>query len=226
MESSTIRRKAGSSYTRSSYHCMRCHQTFESRSNDALACVMLTPYPFHGPHTMDAKQVDYTKFDICDSYACGTVLHSFTFHLKMIQEEKECQKIEEQLKKKDEDYVQDLEDQLELLQILKLTRASMSPQAQKQNLNEKWERTIDYQYYKVMAKMIRKHQADIELEEFTNEMMKKPDDEDMLLPSQSMKQPAAKGTKPLSKPTKKLRSPLQLFQSPKKKTETTKKASV
>jgi hypothetical protein len=190
-----------------SFHCMRCHKSFDPRSNHSLACVMMKPYPFHGPHTIDAKTVDYTKFDICDSESCGMVLHSFTFHLKLIQEEKECMNIEQELNKKDQLYQQELEDQLELLQILKQTRAGMALQ-QKQKLNAKWERTIDYQYYNVMSKLINKHQEDIKLEHWTKKMM---EEEDKLLKTKK-----SMGTQQVktSSSTKrgKLRSPIKQFQ--------------
>jgi hypothetical protein len=195
-----------------SFHCMRCHKSFDPRSNHSLACVMMRPYPFHGPHTIDAKQVDYTKFDICDCESCGMVLHSFTFHLKLIQEEKECMNIEQKLNKKDQLYQQDLEDQLELLQILKQTRAGMALQ-QKQKLNDKWERTIDYQYYKVMSKLVNKHQEDIELEHWTKKMMEtsSPEEVDKLLKTKKSMGTQQVKTSSSTK-RKKLRSPIKLIQ--------------
>eukprot|EP00980_Cylindrotheca_fusiformis_P026579 scaffold16490_cov113-Cylindrotheca_fusiformis.AAC.7 len=157
-------------------HCMRCHKSFteSNNNNDELACVMILPYPYQGPHTIDARQVDYTKFDICDLYSCGTVLHSFTLHLKLMQEERECYQLEEQLKQEQEQIQHDLEDQLELLQILKLQRNKMTTTTtQRERLkNSKWERTIDYQYYKIMGKLINQQKDNIELEEFTKNIMK------------------------------------------------------
>ncbi|KAL3928655.1 MAG: hypothetical protein SGBAC_012555 [Bacillariaceae sp.] len=106
-------------------HCMRCHKSFDPnddyKKNPSTACVLLTPYPFLGPHTTNAKIVDYSKFDICDPIKCKSrVLHSFTFHLRLIQEEKICRTIERQMDHQDWKERKRLEDQLEFLQKLKM----------------------------------------------------------------------------------------------------------
>jgi hypothetical protein len=137
---------------------MRCHQEFDPNNNSEDACIVKS---FKGSHTDSAYDVDYSKFDICDSETCGNVLHSFTFHLKMIQDLKQCTVIDNYLTTKENEYQEDLEAQLEILQILKLARDDMTP-AQRDSLDSRWEDRVDYHYAKIRNQMIQDCQQDIE----------------------------------------------------------------
>ncbi|CAJ1955549.1 unnamed protein product [Cylindrotheca closterium] len=152
-------------------HCMRCHKSFDPAKpseNSSTACVMLSPCPFMGHHTTNAKEVDYNKFDICDPNKCGTVLHSFTFHLRLIQAEKECHVIQQGLDRQDSKDRKRLEDQLEFLQKIKMRQAKLPKD---KRWNAKRVKAINQQYDQVVELMIEREAEKLQLETWTRQVL-------------------------------------------------------